>query len=100
MKYAIIEVSGHQFWVEIGKYYNFNRLPLKVGEQLKFNKILLCNNNSTVLIGNPYLERVEVKGRILAHFRSLKCIVYKMRPKKKNKKKTRTSSESNSYSCY
>ena len=23
MKYAIVEISGRQFWVETGKYYNF-----------------------------------------------------------------------------
>jgi ribosomal protein L21 len=25
MKYAIVEISGRQFWIETGKYYDFNR---------------------------------------------------------------------------
>jgi ribosomal protein L21 len=27
MKYAIVEISGRQFWIETGKYYDFNRIP-------------------------------------------------------------------------
>jgi ribosomal protein L21 len=26
MKYAIVEISGRQFWIETGKYYDFNRI--------------------------------------------------------------------------
>ena len=40
-----------------------------------------------ILIGKPYLESVQIKGKILEHLRSKKTIVYKMRPKKKTRKK-------------
>jgi ribosomal protein L21 len=32
MKYAIVEISGRQFWIETGKYYDFNRIPTELGQ--------------------------------------------------------------------
>ena len=87
MKYAIIEVSGRQFWIESGKYYDLNRIPTDLGKEITLNRVLLINNDGELLIGKPYLESVTVKGKILEHLRSRKTIVYKMRPKKKTRKK-------------
>jgi large subunit ribosomal protein L21 len=87
MKYAIVEISGRQFWIETGKYYDFNRIPTDLGKQIMLNRVLLLNNNGTLLVGQPYLESVKIKGKILEHFRGKKTIVYKMRPKKKTRKK-------------
>ena len=87
MKYAIVEISGRQFWIEKGKYYDFNRIPTELGKQITLNRILLLNNEGNLLIGKPYLESVKVTGKILEHLRGKKTIVYKMRPKKKTRKK-------------
>ena len=87
MKYAIVEISGRQFWIETGKYYDFNRIPTERGKQITLNRVLLLNNEGEVLIGKPYLESVKIKGKILEHLRGKKTIVYKMRPKKKTRTK-------------
>lgn len=87
MKYAIVEISGRQFWIETGKYYDFNRIPTELGKQITLNRVLLLNNDGNVLIGKPYLDSVTIKGKILEHLRDKKKIVYKMRPKKKTRKK-------------
>ena len=87
MKYAIIEISGRQFWIEIGKYYDFNRIPTELGNQITLNRVLLLNNEGELLIGKPYLSSVVIKGKILEHLRGKKTTVYKMRPKKKTRKK-------------
>ena len=87
MKYAIVEISGRQFWIETGKYYDFNRISTKLSKQITLNRVLLLNNEGDVLIGKPYLETVKIKGKILEHLRDKKIIVYKMRPKKKTRRK-------------
>jgi large subunit ribosomal protein L21 len=87
MKYAIIEISGRQFWVETGKYYDFNRIPTELGKQITLNRVLLVNDEGNVVIGKPYIENVKITGKILEHLRGKKTIVYKMRPKKKTRKK-------------
>ena len=87
MKYAIVEISGRQFWVETGKYYDFNRIPTELGKEITLNRVLLVNNEGDILVGKPYLDSVKIKGKILEHLRGRKKIVYKMRPKKKTRKK-------------
>lgn len=87
MKYAIVEISGRQFWVEKGKYYDFNRIPTALGKEISLNRVLLLNTDNDVLIGKPYLENVQIKGKVLEHLRGKKTIVYKMRPKKKTRRK-------------
>ena len=87
MKYAIVEISGRQFWIETGKYYDFNRINTELGKQIKLNRILLLNNDGKILVGQPYIDSIQVKGKILEHFRGKKTTVYKMRPKKKTRKK-------------
>ena len=87
MKYAIVEISGRQFWIETGKYYDLNRIPTDLGKEITLNRVLLINNDGELLIGEPYLESVTIKGKILKHLRSRKTIVYKMRPKKKMRRK-------------
>lgn len=87
MKYAIVEISGRQFWIEAGKYYDMNRIPTDIGKEITLNRVLLVNNNGELLVGKPYLDKVKVQGKILEHLRGQKTIVYKMRPKKKTRKK-------------
>ena len=87
MKYAIVEISGRQFWIETGKYYDFNRIPTELGKQITLNRVLLLNDEGNLLIGQPYLDSVTIKGKILEHLRGKKKIVYKMKPKKKTRKK-------------
>ena len=87
MKYAIVEISGRQFWIEKGKYYDFNRIQTELDKQISLNRVLLVNDEGNLLVGKPYLETVKIQGKILEHFRSKKTLVYKMRPKKKTRKK-------------
>ena len=87
MKYAIVEISGRQFWMEPGKWYDVNRIPTEVGKEITLNKVLLCVYEGYPIVGNPYIDNVKIKGKILEHLRSRKTIVYKMRPKKKTRKK-------------
>lgn len=87
MKYAIVEISGRQFWIEAGKFYDINRIPTDIGKEITLNRVLLVNNDGELLIGKPYLDKVKIQGKVLEHLRGKKTIVYKMRPKKKTRKK-------------
>ena len=87
MKYAIVEISGRQFWIEAGKYYDFNRISTDLGNRITLNRVLLLNDEGNILVGKPYLDSVQIKGKILEHLRGKKTIIYKMRPKKKTRKK-------------
>ena len=87
MKYAVVEISGRQFWIETGKYYDFNKISTKLDKKIHLNRVLLLNDQGNILIGKPYLKNVTIKGKILRHLKSKKTIIYKMKPKKKTRKK-------------
>jgi len=88
MKYAIINISGKQLWLEPGKYYDLNLLPsTKLGQKIILNRVLFFKDNDQVLMGNPYLENIKIKAKIIKYFSAPKLIVYKMLSKKKKRKK-------------
>ena len=91
VNYAIIEISGRQFWMEPFRWYDVNRIPTEVGKEILLNRVLLLSyfygTGRFMEVGGPYLEKVKVKAKILKHLRGPKTIVYKMRPKKKTRKK-------------
>nr|QSV12713.1 ribosomal protein L21 [Phaeophyceae sp.] len=87
MKYAILEASGRQFWVEPTKFFELNRLSRKVGSTLIFKRVLFLNKKGVCLIGQPYLMNQVVKGIITKHFLGIKILIFKMKPKKKYRKK-------------
>lgn len=87
MKYAIIEVSGRQVWVEPGRYYDLNKISTEKGTNIVLNRVLFANDTNRVFIGKPYLDNVQITGTVLEHRKGPKIIVYKMRPKKKTRKK-------------
>ncbi len=82
MGYAIIDAGGKQFWIESGKFYDFNYIPSEPGDILVLNRILLVSNDNGLQIGNPCLEYNKVKIKILKHIKGRKIIVFKMKPKK------------------
>jgi large subunit ribosomal protein L21 len=87
MEYAIVEISGRQFWVEPEKYYIINHVPLKQGAKLFLKRILLINKNEKIQLGKPYLENSKIEATILNHLNGPKILVYKMKPKKKYRRK-------------
>ena len=86
MSYAIVEASGRQFWVESGRFYDFNSLDLNPGDTIALTRVLLVNENGNISVGKPCLEEAKVEATVLGHIRSKKVTVYKMRPKKKTRK--------------
>lgn len=87
MNYAIVEISGKQFWLEPKQYYVINRLPLKPGTKLMLKKVLLVNKEKNIQLGYPYVENAKIAAVVLDHFLGKKIIIYKMKPKKKYRKK-------------
>ena len=75
MNYAIVEISGRQFWVEPEKYYTVNHLPLKLGTKLLLKRVLFINQKENIKIGYPYLTTAQVEATVLEHFEGKKILV-------------------------
>ena len=85
--YAIAETSGKQFWFEVDKYYDIDRLNAKEKDKITIDKILLIKEKEKVSIGKPYIKNAKIELEVVSHKRDKKIIVYKMRPKKKTRRK-------------
>ena len=85
--YAIAETSGQQFWFEVDKYYDIDRLNAKEKDKITIDKILLIKEKDKISIGKPYIKNAKIELEVVSHKRDKKIIVYKMRPKKKTRRK-------------
>ncbi len=85
--YAIIENGGKQYKITEGEKIKLERLPVSDGEEVQIREVLAVNNGVNTIIGNPYVERAYISGRVLGHGRRRKVIVFKYKRRKDYKKK-------------
>ena len=85
--FAIAETSGQQFWFEVNKYYDIDRLNAKEKDKITLEKILLIKDKDNISIGKPYIKNAKIELEVVSHKRDKKILVYKMRPKKKTRRK-------------
>ena len=85
--YAIAETSGQQFWFEVNRYYDIDRLNAKEKDKITLENVLLLKDNNSITIGKPYIENAKIELEVVSHKRDKKILVYKMRPKKKTRRK-------------
>ncbi len=87
MKLAVIETGGKQYKVEPGTKLKIEKLTEEDSGDCFFDKVLLHADGDAVRIGQPYLEKAVVKGRILNQGRAKKKIVFKYHSKNRFRKK-------------
>jgi large subunit ribosomal protein L21 len=87
MQYAIIEISGRQYWIETGKFIDVNNLNLKSGSKIFLRNILFAKNKTDLYIGRPYLSQIHVEAIVGRPRLGPKILVYKMKQKKKYRRK-------------
>jgi len=86
--YAIVEIAGQQFKVEEGKKIFVHRLDAAEGDNLEFEKVLLLDNDGTVTIGEPLVPNTVVEGKVVAHVRGDKVIIFKKKRRKGYQKRS------------
>ena len=84
--YAIAETSGQQFWFEVDRYYDIDRLNAKEKDKITLDKVLVLKDKESITIGKPYVKDAKVELEVVSHKRDKKILVYKMRPKKKTRR--------------
>ena len=85
--YAIAETSGQQFWFEVDRYYDIDRLNAKEKDKILLEKVLVLKDKESITIGKPYIKDAKIELEVVSHKRDKKILVYKMRPKKKTRRK-------------
>lgn len=85
--YAVIETCGKQYKVEEKDVVFFEKLDAEEGKKVTFDKVILVSDDGKVQVGNPYVKGVKVEGKVVAHGKGKKIIVFKMKAKKNERKK-------------
>ena len=87
MSFAIIETGGKQYKVSTSKILEVEKLDAKVGETIKFKKVLLLNDNKNTEIGSPSIEGATVEAKLLDNVKDRTILVFHKRRRKHSRKK-------------
>lgn len=84
--YAVIETGGKQVRVTAGDIIQVEKLTGDVGSKVTFDKVLFTSNpsenNSDVILGQPYISNAKVEAEIVAQGRGEKITIIKMKRRK------------------
>ncbi len=74
--YAVIEAGGKQYKVKEGDLLKVDKLNVKSGDEVVFDKVLLLQSEKGLKIGNPYIEGLKVKAEVVEEGKDKKVLVY------------------------
>ena len=80
--YAIVDIAGQQFKVEQGRKVFVHRRQAEEGASIQFEKVLLKDNDGTVVVGAPYVDGASVSATVLKHLKGEKVLVFKKKRRK------------------
>ena len=84
--YAVIETGGKQYRVAPGQTIEIDTIAGDVGTDVEFERVLAISNESNELVLGEALKGARVKGKIAAHGRGDKILVFKFKRKKQYKR--------------
>ena len=84
--YVVVDIAGQQFKVEQGQEVFVNRLEGNEGDKVKFDKVLLVDNDGDVKIGTPTVEGAAIDAQIISHLKGDKVVVFKKKRRKSYQK--------------
>ena len=87
MSFAIIETGGKQYKVSASKILEIEKLDAKIGETVKFNNVLLLNDDKTTEIGSPNIDGAIVEAKLLDLVKDRTVLIFHKRRKKHSRKK-------------
>lgn len=85
MEYAIISYGGKQYKVNPGLKLDIEGVG-KVGENVRFDKVLLLVSDSEAKIGTPIVSGFTVEGKVISNKKGEKVRVFKFKAKSKYRK--------------
>jgi large subunit ribosomal protein L21 len=80
---AIVKISGKQYRVAEGQRVTVDRLATPVGDEVKFDQVLLLADGANTSIGTPVVDGALVTARVVAATRGPKIVVFKYKAKKR-----------------
>jgi large subunit ribosomal protein L21 len=86
--YAVVETGGKQYKVSAGETIEVERLPLKVGQKVELDKVLLVSDENKVQVGSPTIEGAKVMATVASQGKGKKVIIFKYKPHNRYRRKS------------
>ena len=80
--YAIVEIAGQQFKIEKDRRVYVQRLQAEEGSQVKFDRVMLVDNDGDVKVGTPTVNGAAVTATVVKHLKGDKVLVFKKKRRK------------------
>lgn len=80
--FAVVEISGKQFSVKEKDKIRIPLLNNKIGDSVKFERVMLLKNNGDTLVGAPVIEKATITATVLEHGKDKKVLVFKKKRRK------------------
>ena len=87
MSFAIIETGGKKYKVSASKILEIEKLDAKVGETVKFQNVLLLNDDKTTEVGSPSIDGAMVEAKLLDNVKDRTVLIFHKRRRKHSRKK-------------
>ena len=87
MSFAIIETGGKQYKVSASKILEIEKIDAEVGKTLKFNNVLLLNDDKNTEVGNPNIKEASVDAKLLENVKDRTILIFHKRRRKHSRKK-------------
>jgi len=88
MKYAVIDISGHQLIVSEDDILSVDLVDANEKTKLSTDKVLLIATDGNVQIGNPYVKDGLVEYEIIGHKQGKKLHIFQYKAKSRYRRKT------------
>jgi len=80
--YAIVNIQGSQMKVQKDQKLYVNRMDAKEGDKVKFEEVLIIDNDGKISVGLPTISNASVSATILKHLKDDKVTVFKKKRRK------------------
>ena len=85
--YAIVKTGGKQYKVAEGATIFVEKLEAGEGETVVFDQVLTVVNDASVKVGRPMVDGAKVTGKVMAHGKGKKILVFKYKAKSNYRKR-------------
>jgi len=87
MSFAIIETGGKQYKVSASKILEVEKLNVEIGKTIKFENVLLLNDDKNTEVGSPNIKGASVEAKLLDNVKDRTVLVFHKRRRKHSRKK-------------
>ena len=82
-----MKTGGKQHKVSASKILEVEKLNTEVGKTIKFDKVLLLNDDKTTEIGSPNVDGAIVEAKLLKNVKDRTILIFHKRRRKNSRKK-------------